>query len=269
VAEPVQPAAEPVRQTTKSAPQTRPEPHGHRSGSPTPEGHGKGPQDTIRPAKAGSGKVADPSGGSATPMIERALAAARSGPTDAVPPAIPSQAAEGSAIDAMRADTASSPIRAGGTQFISLPVPFGSPAWAAHFTHSAVQFMAQAADGSHQVQLQLHPADLGPVHIQLNLQDGTTQLMFFAAHAPVRQALEAALPQLQAQLAEAGVSLGQASVSDHPPGQQQADEHALFGTPRNGLPKESAVQTAQSAEPSTTAQRRSAGRSHALVDTYA
>jgi flagellar hook-length control protein FliK len=68
--------------------------------------------------------------------------------------------------------------------------------------------------GDKQMDLRLHPANLGPLSISLNLSDGNTQAQFQSAHASVRAAVEQALPQLRETLASQGITLGQASVGD-------------------------------------------------------
>jgi flagellar hook-length control protein FliK len=68
--------------------------------------------------------------------------------------------------------------------------------------------------GDKQMDLRLHPADLGPLSISLNLSDGNTLAQFQSAHASVRAAVEQALPQLREALASQGITLGQASVGD-------------------------------------------------------
>lgn len=149
----------------------------------------------------------------------------------------------------------------------ALPVPVNSPAWPASLSQSVVQFISQAPDGSHHIQLQVHPAELGPIHIQLDLHDGTAQAVFFTAHAPVRQALEAALPQLQAQLAEAGVSLGQTNVHDHPAGHGHEDAGSDGSRPgRFAAPAGTAA--SGSGDALAAVERSRLRRPDALVDTY-
>lgn len=87
----------------------------------------------------------------------------------------------------------------------------GSTDWAADLGQQMVDMVTR---GDRQVDLRLHPADLGPLSISLNLSDGTTQAQFQVAHASVRAAVEQALPQLREALATQGIALGQASVSD-------------------------------------------------------
>ena len=61
-------------------------------------------------------------------------------------------------------------------------------------------------------ELQLNPPGLGPLKVTLSMSDQQMQAAFVSAHASVRVAVEAALPQLRALLAESGISLGQTSV---------------------------------------------------------
>jgi flagellar hook-length control protein FliK len=61
-------------------------------------------------------------------------------------------------------------------------------------------------------ELQLNPPGLGPLKVTLSMNDHQMQAAFVSAHSSVRTAVEAALPQLRALLAENGISLGQTSV---------------------------------------------------------
>jgi flagellar hook-length control protein FliK len=61
-------------------------------------------------------------------------------------------------------------------------------------------------------ELQLNPPGLGPLKVTLSMNDHQMQAAFVSAHSSVRTAVEAALPQLRALLAESGISLGQTSV---------------------------------------------------------
>jgi len=76
------------------------------------------------------------------------------------------------------------------------------------------QVVAMVRRGDQQVDMQLNPADLGPLSISLNVGDSGVQAQFQSAHASVRAAVEQALPQLQVALAAQGLALGEASVND-------------------------------------------------------
>jgi flagellar hook-length control protein FliK len=54
---------------------------------------------------------------------------------------------------------------------------------------------------------------MGPLQIVLNISNDQATASFFSAQPEVRQALEAAFPRLREMMNEAGIQLGQATVS--------------------------------------------------------
>ncbi|WP_185856277.1 flagellar hook-length control protein FliK [Vreelandella populi] len=102
--------------------------------------------------------------------------------------------------------------------FISTSVT--SPAWPSQLGQQLVQFTQRG--GEQQVQMQLHPAELGPLAITLKVTEQGTQAHFLSAHAQVRQIVEQAIPQLRETLAEQGISLGETSVGEQQNPQEQA-----------------------------------------------
>ncbi len=82
------------------------------------------------------------------------------------------------------------------------------------------KFSAQVAvwvrEGVHEAQLQLNPAEMGPVRVAILLEGAAAQVNFTAEHALTRQALEQALPTLAGSLAEAGFTLAGGGVFDQP-----------------------------------------------------
>jgi len=69
-------------------------------------------------------------------------------------------------------------------------------------------------------EIRLTPAELGPLRVQISIDDGATNVAFQAHHAITRDALEQALPRLRELLEENGMTLGDASV-----GEQDVNEH--------------------------------------------
>lgn len=72
-------------------------------------------------------------------------------------------------------------------------------------------------------EIRLTPAELGPLRVQVAVDDGTAHVTFHAQHAVTREAIEQALPRLREMLAENGLSLGQADVSDRGVGEGNRD----------------------------------------------
>ncbi|MDJ0751499.1 MAG: flagellar hook-length control protein FliK [Woeseiaceae bacterium] len=63
-------------------------------------------------------------------------------------------------------------------------------------------------------EIRLTPAELGPVRVQVNVEDGAANITFQAQHAITREAIEQALPRLRELFADSGLSLGQTSVGE-------------------------------------------------------
>ncbi|MDR5898741.1 flagellar hook-length control protein FliK [Halomonas vilamensis] len=107
----------------------------------------------------------------------------------------------------------------------NVATPVSSPAWPQHLGQQLVQFAQRG--GEQQVQLQLHPAELGPLSISLKVSEQGTQAHFLSANAQVRQVIEQAIPQLREALAEQGISLGDTSVGEQR--QQNAESELADG----------------------------------------
>jgi len=107
------------------------------------------------------------------------------------------------------ADRANLPAGTSQVPVMHVAPPVGSDEWGPALGH---QMLRMNAAGAQVAELNLNPAGLGPLKVTLSMGDNQAQAMFVSAHESVRKAVEAALPQLRASLAEQGISLGQASV---------------------------------------------------------
>ncbi|XLZ70193.1 flagellar hook-length control protein FliK [Massilia sp. SR12] len=67
--------------------------------------------------------------------------------------------------------------------------------------------------GEQSATLTLNPPDLGPLQVVLSVSNDQTSVAFMAAQPEVREALEQALPKLRESMGEAGIALGDTSVS--------------------------------------------------------
>lgn len=93
----------------------------------------------------------------------------------------------------------------------------GSPAWDQALGQKVVWMVAGAQQSA---SLTLNPPDLGPMQVVLHVSNGHADAAFTASQPEVRQALEAALPKLREMLGDAGIQLGQATISMSMPQQQ-------------------------------------------------
>jgi flagellar hook-length control protein FliK len=96
--------------------------------------------------------------------------------------------------------------------------PVGSRAWADEIG-SRVLLMTE--HGKQTASLRLSPEHLGPLEIQVAIQDDRASVWFGAAHADTRAAIETALPRLRELFASQGLSLADAGVFREPPRQQE------------------------------------------------
>jgi len=79
--------------------------------------------------------------------------------------------------------------------------------------------------GFQQAEIKLNPAHLGPLEVKLNVSDDKANISFVTHHAPVKDAIDSAMPRLRDMLEEQGLSLVDVDVSTQSE-QQQADEDA-------------------------------------------
>lgn len=109
-----------------------------------------------------------------------------------------------------------------------LASPIGSAGWQQELSQQLVHMTQR---GTQHMELHLHPRELGPLQISLQLNQNTAQAQFLAAHAQVRDAVQQALPQLREALAGQGIALGQALVGQQQ--QQSQQQSGNFSKPRS------------------------------------
>ncbi len=105
--------------------------------------------------------------------------------------------------------------------------PPAEPAMPAPQLHSAINVAVQESAWGEQLgervqlmansrlqsaEIRLTPAELGPVRVQVAIDDGNATVTFHAQHALTRDAIEQAMPRLRELLSESGLTLQQASV---------------------------------------------------------
>ena len=116
---------------------------------------------------------------------------------------------------------------------VNLPTPLASPEFAQAL---GVQMSVLAADGVQRAELQLNPAEMGPVSVQIVIEGTSARVDFGADLAATRHAIEAGLPELAGALRDAGFTLTGGGVSQHSGGRHASPDTA--GDTGHGLQRE-------------------------------
>ena len=149
------------------------------------------------------------------------------------------------------------PVTAGNT----IAAPLNSRAWPEEFAQKVSWISTQQ---NQVAELHLNPPDLGPMSVVLSVTDNQATALFTSPHSAVRDAIENALPKLRDSLADNGIMLGNATVSDQTPRDSGAGN---FMNHRGGNSRTEIAGTAQPAPitmPLTTTSRH-----NGMVDTFA
>ena len=91
------------------------------------------------------------------------------------------------------------------------------------------QLSLLARDGVRSALLQLHPAEMGPISVEIALDGNAARIDFQALRADTRSLIEASLPALAGALQDAGLTLAGGGVFEQAPGRQQAQAQAEPG----------------------------------------
>lgn len=135
---------------------------------------------------------------------------------------ISTQAASPDAINLTgMTQSAASPIAASlnGPAQAVVNTPLTHDAWGNEFNQKITWLATQHEQTA---ELHLNPPHLGPMDVVLNISGDQATALFTSPHAAVRDAVEQALPKLREMLADNGITLGNATVSDQSPKEQQA-----------------------------------------------
>lgn len=147
-----------------------------------------------------------------------------------------------------------------------ITAPLGSSSWADEFSQKIVWMSTQQ---NQIAELHLNPPDLGPLNVLLKISDNQLTAQFTSPHSAVRDAVENALPKLRDILADSGIKLGNATVSDQPPRDRNAEGfmNQGFGTAAQREASYNATES-NSLSP-TTAQSLLTRRHNGMLDIFA
>ncbi|MDR7334969.1 flagellar hook-length control protein FliK [Roseateles asaccharophilus] len=176
---------------------------------------------------------------------------------EATAPSFANMLAQSLPAPVVRADAQPAPVPQAAVQ-----APLNSPAFAPEM---GTRVSLMAVDGVQRAELQLNPAEMGPVTVEIVVDGSQAQVSFQAAQAETRQVLEQCLPDLAAALQGQGLTLSgggvfQQSARDNGHGDGQPGNANASGDGR-GTPGGQVGEPAASSAPV----RRSVG----LLDTFA
>ncbi|NDU85631.1 MAG: hypothetical protein G3H99_03355 [Ferrovum sp.] len=104
---------------------------------------------------------------------------------------------------------------------LAMTTPLGKDPWATEMAQKVTWMVSQSQQTA---ELQINPPDLGPLKIVVQVTGAQANAFFTSPHAAVRDAVQQALPQLRDMLANSGLSLGQATVSDQGSGARSGSQ---------------------------------------------
>lgn len=172
-----------------------------------------------------------------------ALRVAEAGPAGANPSA---QAPTATAVPTnTTAATGPLPAAAGPVHEARIPVPLDSPAFAPAL---GAQISLFARDGVQTARLQLNPAEMGPISVQIALDGSAARVDFQADLAGTREVIEASLPALAGALQDAGLTLAGGGVFQQAPGRQGQGDAPPSSASQRGTGRDMATGTAGPAQ---------------------
>ncbi|MGB5347922.1 MAG: flagellar hook-length control protein FliK, partial [Woeseia sp.] len=120
----------------------------------------------------------------------------------------------------------------------TLPIPVTDNAWGEALGARVAVLAGQKLTSA---EIRLNPAELGPLRVEIKVDDGNAQVNFTALHAVTREAIEQALPRLRELLAAEGLNLTGANVSEQGLRRDAGGHEQSGGQQRTFAAEESAV----------------------------
>ena len=206
----------------------------------------------------GATRGAAPSQGADPGAIGQSRVSATTTDTGVVRPDPGAWAAQAVAVDAaaMRS-SASAP------HSIAIDAAVGTP----RFTdETAQQVTWMAKNGIEQAEIRVKPAELGPISVKIEMNQGEAIISFAVTQPETRVAVEDALHRLQEMLAESGISLGQTSVGGQDFGQTSRDGGAQH---RNRITFAGSAASGGTVDSLLSVPKLRSGSGRGMVDTFA
>lgn len=145
----------------------------------------------------------------------------------------------------------------------TVSTPVGQGKWGDEFSQKVTWIASSGKDQT--AELHLNPPQLGPVDVVIKVSGDQATALFTSPHAAVRDVIEQALPRLRDMLADNGIMLGNATVSDQAARDQSQSQSGMQrASASNDNDIRPASQSANSA-----ARVSQISRHNGIVDTFA
>ena len=151
------------------------------------------------------------------------------------------------------------PVVQAATMTVNTPV--NQARWGDEFSQKITWLASSKMDQS--AELHLNPPQLGPLDVVLKVSGDQATALFTSPHAAVREAIEQALPRLRDMLADNGITLGNTTVSDQAPREQNQSDAQRATNNTGNEPRDTAVGSNNAARVSPIS------RHNGIVDTFA
>ena len=129
-----------------------------------------------------------------------------------------------------RGEGASAGSVVGRSGLAPIDIPVTDPRWGAAVAQRVVVATKQ---GLQQAQITVTPANLGPIELQIQIQDDKASVTMVSPHASVRELLEGATPRLRELFEQQGMTLQDSHVADQDSQDGQFAEKGSNGNPEN------------------------------------
>lgn len=144
---------------------------------------------------------------------------------------------------------------------VTVNTPVNQDRWNDEFSQKITWLASSNKDQT--AELHLNPPQLGPVDVVIKVSGDQATALFTSPHAAVRDAIEQAMPRLRDMMADNGIMLGNATVSDQTPRDQ-----GQSGAQQAPSPAISRIQDTTPAA-SSTVRVSPISRHNGIVDTFA
>lgn len=143
---------------------------------------------------------------------------------------------------------------------VTINTPVTHERWGDEFSQKITWLASSKQDQS--AELHLNPPQLGPLDVVIKVSGDQATALFTSPHAAVREVIEQALPRLRDMLSDNGITLGNATVSDQAPRDQNGSDTRRSSAPtNNNIPDVSAT--------NSTLRVSQISRHNGIVDTFA